>query len=126
VAALPAPTASQVDARIAAAQAALAAWGAFVADGDLERLKPWFAEDGPQYRQLVEEASGLVGNPGPNYTVTTEDESVAATGETEAVVTANVIWRRPAEEDQEYGWEVVLRRADNHRWLLWTVRGSLS
>lgn len=125
VAAPPAPTATPVDARIAAAQAALGEWGAFVADGDLERLKPWFAEEGPQYQQLAGEAPGLVGNPGPSYMVTTEDEAVTATGEAEAVVTAHVIWRRPAEEDQEYGWEVVLRRADNDRWLLWTVRGSL-
>lgn len=120
----PAPSMIPVDTRISAAQMALAAWGEFVADGDLERLKPLFAEDGPQFQQLAGEAPGLVGNPGPSYTVTTEDESVTAVDEAEAVVTANVIWRRPAEEDQEYRWKVVLRRADNDRWLLWTVRES--
>ncbi len=122
----PAPAASPADSRITTAQAALSAWGEFVADGDLERLKPWFAQDGPQYQQLAGEAAGLIGNPGPGYTVTTEDESVTAADEAEAVVTTNVIWKRLAEEDQEYGWEVVLRRADNDRWLLWTVRGSSS
>jgi hypothetical protein len=118
----PAPAAAPVDSRITTAQAALAVWGEFVADGDLERLKPWFAEDGPQYQQLAGEAAGLVGNPGPSYTVTTEDESVTAVNDSEAVVTAKVIWSRPAERDQEYGWAVVLRRADIDRWLLWTVR----
>lgn len=118
-----APTTVAVDPRIVAVQNALTAWGEFVADGDPERLKPWFAEDGPQYRQLAEEAPELAARPGTSYSVTTEDESVtAAAGEEEAVVESHVTWTQPAEAAQEYKWDVVLRRAEDGRWLLWTIR----
>ncbi len=119
----PAPTAPPVDARIAAAQSALAAWGEFVADGDLERLKPWFAEDGPQYRQLAEEAQSLAENKaGAGYTVTTESESVVTDEGSEAVILAGTIWSRPSERPQRFAWEVVLLRGSDGEWQLWTVR----
>lgn len=121
--AAPAPTAPPLDSRIAAAQAALAAWGEFVADGDLERLKPWFAQDGPQYRQLAEEAPGL--SAGHRYSVKTESETVVTDEPAETVVRAKITWSRPPEESQQYDWDVVLRRAeeDGH-WRLWTVRAT--
>jgi hypothetical protein len=120
----PAPSVIPVDARISAARVALAAWGEFVADGDLERLKPWFAEDGPQYRQLAEEAGGLAATEGDSgsYEVMLREASVVHQGQDEAVVGGKVTWARPLETGQEYAWEVVLRRAEGNRWLLWTVR----
>ena len=118
----PASATQTDDPRVAAVRAALAVWGEFVADGDLGHLRPWFVEDGPQYRQLAEEALQLAAKPGEAYTVVTEDESIAMNGEAEAAITATVTWMRAAEGAQEYEWEVVLRRAEDGRWLLWTVR----
>ncbi len=115
-------TTAPLDPRVAAAQAALAAWGEFVAEGDVELLAPWFAEDGPQYRQLAEEASELALEPGESHTVTTKGEAITSAGETEAVVTSSVIWTQPDENVQRFEWDVVLRRAGDGRWLLWTVR----
>ncbi len=121
--AAPAPTAPAVDSRIAAARSALAAWGKFVGDGDLERLKPWFAEDGPQYRQLAEEAQSLAQNSADaGYTVTTESELVVTEEGSEAVILATTTWSRPSETAQRFAWEVVLRRGGDGEWQLWTVR----
>ena len=118
----PASATQADDPRIAATQRALSAWGEFVGNGDLVHLSPWFVEDGPQYRQLAEEAPELAAKPGEAYTVATEDESITTTGEAEAAVTSKVTWKRAAGEPQEYEWEVVLRRAEDGRWRLWTVR----
>lgn len=116
------PTTVPLDPRIVSVQGALTAWGEFVADGDLERLKPWFAEDGPQYRQLAEEAPELAVRPGTTYSVMIEVESIASAGEVESVVRSKATWMRAGETSQEYTWDVVLRRAEDDRWLLWTVR----
>lgn len=122
----PAPTTAPLDPRVATAQAALAAWGEFVAEGDVELLAPWFAEDGPQYLQLAEEASELALEPGESYTVATKGEAVTSAGETEAVVASSVIWTQPDGNIQRFEWDVVLRRAEDGRWLLWTVRSRES
>jgi hypothetical protein len=120
---VPVSTTVSLDRRIAAAQGALAAWGKFVEDGDLERLKPWFAEDGPQYRQLAEEAGALTATEGrTGYLVLLREPSVLHEGPDRAVVGGKVTWARSSETEQEYAWEVVLRNAGEDRWLLWTVR----
>lgn len=120
----PASTSTPVDARIAAAQAALAAWGEFVAHGDLERLKPWFAEDGPQYRQLAGEADALTAIEGGSgsYMVMLRDAAIVHASADEVVVGGRVSWSRPPETGQDYAWEVVLRPVGNDGWQLWTVR----
>ncbi|MGI8683586.1 MAG: hypothetical protein ACR2MO_00525 [Acidimicrobiales bacterium] len=112
------------DPRIAAAREALNAWGEFALTGRLDVLAGRLAPDGPQYRLLADEASQLSNQPkvGPAYAITMEDPTVTASGSTEAVIAATVIWSRPGEAGQSYRWELVLRPDDRGRWLLSTVR----
>src|SRR5690606_20382554 len=41
---------------VAVIRQGLAAWGRFAASGDLGEVEPWFAVEGPQYLQFIEEA----------------------------------------------------------------------
>ena len=107
---------------IKAAAAALAGWGRFAATGDVDAIAQTFDPSGPQYRVLVAEAKDLAARPaGTLYEVTMEHPSAVSTTTDEAVVSADVRWRRPGAPDQAYRWSLVLRRDDADAWRLWTV-----
>lgn len=116
------------DDRVVAARDALAAWGRFAATGDLAALDRPFDPDGPQYRQLANEAGTLrsVAATAQPYEVTLTDARLGEALPGEAVVTGSVVWTRPGEPDQQYAWELVLRSTDGKAWRLWTVRDVLS
>jgi hypothetical protein len=121
-----ATTEAGVDERVAAAEAALAAWGRFAVTGDTAGLGGTFDVTGPQFQDLAHEAGTISAAPPgpPAYDVTLTVPAVADVSEDEAVVTGTVVWSRPGEVDQRHRWDVVLRRGTAGRWLLWTVRSS--
>ncbi len=119
-------TPAPADPRIDAAGRAVAAWGQFAVTGDLASLDGLFDKDGPQYRTLSEEVPRLVAGGGGRtpYQVTLSTADVVSSNDGEAIVKGNLIWQRKGESDQVHSWEIVLRRADNDRWVLWTVRDA--
>jgi hypothetical protein len=112
------------DERVAAAEAALTAWGQFAVTGDVELLEGSFDTTGPQYRALVDEAAAIAADPPgpPPYDVELETASVEEASANEAVVAVAVAWARPGEPDQRFAWNLVMRRSQTGQWLLWTVR----
>jgi hypothetical protein len=112
------------DERAAAVEAALADWGRFAVSGDTDVLADTFDPGGPQFRRLADQASAISAAPPgpPTYTVTMASAAVQETAANEAVVSGTVVWSRQGEVDQEYRWEIVLRRSGGGRWLVWTVR----
>lgn len=107
---------------IKAATAALAAWGRFATTGDVGTIADYFDTSGPQYRLLMAEARELPApTAGAHYEVTMEQPSAMSTTADEALVSADVKWRRPGAPDQAYRWTLVLRRDEGDAWRLWTV-----
>lgn len=101
---------------IAAAEEAMSAWARFASTGDLQAVKGVFAEDGPQYQQLVQEAPTL-SNEGAHYRFALADPVLLQPGLVRGLVTVS----RPGEPDQNYVWDVELRLMEG-RWQVWTVR----
>lgn len=106
---------------IEAARAALVAWGDFAGSGDLSLVRATFAAEGPQLRQLEQEASRVDrSGAGGSYQVALTD-AAADVGRTRATVTGVVTWSRVTEADQVYRWAIELRLVDG-AWRLFTVR----
>lgn len=102
---------------IEAATAAVEAWGAFAATGDIGLVDGWFAVDGPQYAQLQSEADSIL--PGGVYDFALTDALVVEPG----LVRATVTITGGNGESQTYLWDIELIDQDN-RWKVWTVRTS--
>lgn len=110
---------------VAAAEQALAAWGSFAVDGDLSHLDGTFHADGPQYRQLAQEAQAIAADASSNavaYTVTVDRVETEHVSAADARLRASVAWTRPGEARQAFVWHIDMRRLDGS-WLLWTVDG---
>ena len=105
---------------VEAARAALAAWGDFAGSGDLSQVRTTFAADGPQLRQLQQEAARIEGTAGDSYRVTLTGATAEA-GDDATTVTGTVTWSRVGEADQVYRWAIELRFEDG-TWQLFTVR----
>ena len=123
-----APARPDPDAEIVGAAAeAASAWGRFAVSGNLATLADHFVEDGPQYRKLMAEAVGIKASAsgGDAYQVVTKG-NVVDSGETAAVVRADVVWKRDGESDQTLDWLVDLRKGPNQRWQVWTIRTAAS
>jgi len=114
---------------VASARAALDAWGQFGTTGDLNVVLPYFDRGGPQFTLLADESHAIAPHPPgpPPYTFTLSDAHVLS-GATpdERIVRGDVIASRANESDQQFQWDLVLRRGSENRWLLWTVRDRLS
>lgn len=105
----------------AAVTGAMAAWGRFAVTGDLEEVSPWFAPDGPQYRQFEEEAEMLSSAPigPPPYTVLVEDLHVEE-WDGGARAEGGFVFVRTGEPSQSFHWVIELTRRGG-RWQVWTV-----
>jgi hypothetical protein len=110
---------------LAAARAALSAWGRFAGSGDLTVLSRHFHEDGPQYRQLVDEAPRIAAArlSAGEYQVVS-DGMVKSLSADRAEVRATVVWQRPGESDQRKVWSIELRNSRGENWAVWTVRSA--
>ena len=105
---------------VEATRSALAAWGEFAGSGDLSLLRASFAAEGPQLRQLEQEAARMERAAGESYRVSLSDATFEA-GDDTATVTGIVAWSRTGESDQVYRWAIELRLVDG-TWQLFTVR----
>ena len=103
---------------IDAAQDALDAWASFASTGDLAVLDGFFDPEGPQYAQLVGEASTVVTGGGSYSFVLVNPTAELAEGF--PVVSGTVIVSRNGETTDELEWEIHLVEVDG-RWLLWTT-----
>lgn len=117
-----APVASAFDLRdpVEAARAALAAWGDFAGSGDLSQVRTTFDAEGPQLRQLEQEAARMEGAAGDYYRVSLTDATLEASDDA-ATVTGTVTWSLAGEADQVYRWAIELRSV-GRTWQLFTVR----
>ena len=110
---------------VADGERALADWGRFAVTNDLRVVKDSFWPNGPQYKQLAQEAKGSDKPIGPPpYQVTMSGVRVLTPRPNERVLRGRVQFSRPGERQQAYTWDVWLRRdtKSGDRWRLWTVR----
>jgi hypothetical protein len=110
---------------LADGQQALSDWGRFAVTKDLRTVKDSFWANGPQYKQLAEEAKGPDQPSGPPpYKVTMTGVQVIPSGDNQRVLRGRVQLTREGERAQTYSWDVWMRRDDaaGGRWRLWTVR----
>jgi hypothetical protein len=110
---------------LADGQQALSDWGRFAVTNDLRTVKDSFWANGPQYKQLAEEAKSRDKPIGPpDYKVTMTDVQVIPSGDNQRVLRGRVQLTRSGEPAQSYNWDVWMRRDDaaGGRWRLWTVR----
>lgn len=99
----------------------LAAWGRFAVTGDLDRVAPWFSQEGPQWERFESEAPELSADPlgEPPYEVMVDVGDM--TGDAgEMRVNVRVTFVRTGESSQTFRWRVVLRDEDDG-WRIWTV-----
>ncbi|MGH8945124.1 MAG: hypothetical protein ACRDVL_03130 [Acidimicrobiia bacterium] len=98
---------------------ALTEWAEFASTGDTEVVNDVFAPDGPQWRQLEEEATAGVSGSGPT-TFTVQELRLRRFGSETATVWVRVEAARAGFESKLLGWDFdLIRRGD--RWLVWTV-----
>ena len=109
---------SDEDLWIGAAQEALDAWAVYASSGDLAAVEGFVDPDGPQYAQLVAEASTLVPGGGA-YSFILEDPT-AEMRDGFPVVTAMLVISLGGDSIDELAWDVHLIE-NGGRWLLWTV-----
>lgn len=109
---------------VAVASGALEAWGRFGVSGRLDDVAPYFDPDGPQFARFRQEAPAIAANPAgpPPYRFAMSDPSTERRGDG-WVVRGPVVVSRSGEADQQYEWELVVRRR-NGEWAVWTVRES--
>jgi alkylhydroperoxidase family enzyme len=106
------------------AQRALDAWARFASTGDLNQLGDTFDRSGPQFARLSAEATAMRAatlNGAPYAFSATVVGVSAGDGHDEQVVAAELVLSRPGETDQNFAWDLVLRRSGG-QWRLWTVR----
>ena len=119
-----------VDERVlGSARAALDAWGRFGTTGDVNVVAPYFDNRGPQFTQLAGEARSIAPRPPgpPPYAFTLSGARILpGSAPDERIVRGDVVVSRANESDQQFQWDLVLRRGSENRWLLWTVRDRRS
>lgn len=108
---------------IADGEKALADWGVFAVTNDLGTVKESFWDNGPQYRQLAEEAKTRKKIGPPPYTMTMTGVRVLKPSEDQRILRGKVQMSRPGEKPQTFNWDVWLKvdPAAGGRWRLWTV-----
>ena len=108
---------------IADGEKALADWGVFAVTNDLGTVKESFWDNGPQYKQLAEEAKTRKKIGPPPYTMTMTGVRVLKPSEDQRILRGKVQMSRPGEELQTFNWDVWLKvdPAAGGRWRLWTV-----
>jgi hypothetical protein len=109
---------------LADGEQALSDWGEFAVTNDLADVKDSFWANGPQYKQLAEEAKGRKPLGPPPYKMTMSNAKVIpGAREDQRVVRGKVQMTRPGEKPQTFNWDLLLQvdQASGGRWRLWTV-----
>ena len=112
-------TPPEAQAVMAAARAAVQAWGTFATSGELEGLDPYFDPAGPQYGQLASEADGRVTDSGRyELLLAAADAREHGAG---WLVDGEVHMRRNGLPAGVWHWRLELRHHPEHGWRIWTV-----
>ena len=123
-----APSSTSADQRVIAdGQRALADWGEFAVTNDLGQVKDTFWANGPQYKQLAQEAKARKKPIGPPpYTVTMSGVQVLKPRPDQRILRGRVQMTRPGERPQTFNWDVLMQvdQAAGGQWRLWTVRNT--
>ena len=110
---------AEVRAVMAAARAAVEAWGTFATSGELEGLDAYFDPAGPQYEHLAGEVDERIADPATYELVLTPlDVRVSGAG---WLVDGTVRMRRNGQPAGEWQWRLELRQHPAHGWRVWTV-----
>lgn len=110
---------------IEAVNKALEAWGEFAVDGNLDHVRPYFVNDGPQFDQFLVDAEELGQNPpgGAPLKFEMQDPLTYHTKENEWVFRGAVTGTRPKDRDQSFSWELsVIRVNERDPWRVHQVR----
>ena len=121
-------TSTTADQRVVAdGQRALTDWGEFAVTNDLGQVKDTFWANGPQYKQLAQEAKARKKPIGPPpYTVTMSGVQVLKPRPDQRILRGRVQMTRPGERPQTFNWDVLMQvdQAAGGQWRLWTVRNT--
>jgi hypothetical protein len=106
---------------------ALAAWGRFAVNGNLEEVKPYFVEDSNQYNRFKLDAAAIASQPpgGAPINVTMPNPQTFNDGDNDNrwLIRGTATWVRPGEREQNFNWEITMTRAsDRQPWLIQSVR----
>lgn len=104
---------------------ALVAWGEFAVDGDLDHVRPYFVNDGPQFDQFLVDAEVIGDKPpgGEPLIFRMENPETYPNGENEWLFKGDVIGTRSGEKAQTFTWELrVIRQSDKEPWRVLSVR----
>lgn len=113
-------TVGQGSAVLAAAQAAIAAWGQFATSGEPHLLETHFDPAGPQYARLADEAAERAADPA-GYHMTLIPLDARPTGDGRWLVTGHVRLHRAGRLASAWRWQLELRGHPDHGWRVWTV-----
>lgn len=108
---------------VAAATAAVGAWGDFATTGDLAAVAGTFVVDGPQHRQLAQEAPARQAAQGgaPYRFVVSGATVLDQRPDGDRVVRADLELVRDGSPVQRYRWDLRLRADPAGAWRIWTV-----
>lgn len=109
---------SEEESWIAAAQAALDGWAVYASTGDLAEVEGLIDPGGPQFAQLLGEASTIV-NGGGSYSFVLDEPAASMRGGY-PVVSAELAVLLDAEVIENLEWDIYLVEREGV-WLLWTV-----
>ena len=109
---------------LGAAHAAVDAWGSFAASGRLAEAAPHFHKGGPQYLRFEKDAARVAEDvPAPTrLRLTSAGVVQGSRGNELRVVRGTVVVSRSPQPDRSFPAEIMLFRAPDGRWRVWTVR----
>jgi len=119
---------SAQDRLLADSRRALQDWGRFGVSGDLNTVKASFWAEGPQYRQLAQEAPRLQQHPigPPPYQFVLEDNVQILPAGTDRIVRGVIKTSRQGQPTLTFHWDIYMRqdRGAGGRWRIWTVANT--
>lgn len=105
--------------------AALAAWGKFAVDGNIEGIKAYFAPNTKQFNRFQLDAATISASPpgGEPIKVVMNNPEAFKTDDNNWTVRGPVVWSRQGELTQNFNWELRLTRtSDRQPWQIISVR----
>lgn len=102
--------------------AALAGWGKFAVNGNLDEVRPFFVTTGSQFQRFESESRSLRDNPpgGTPLIMKTSNEQAQRAG-SDWIVTSDVLVSRAGEQDQQFKWEMRVSKV-NDAWQISSIR----
>ena len=113
---------------LADSRQALQDWGRFGVSGDLNLVKASFWTDGPQYKQLAQEAPRLRERPigPPAYQFVLQDPVTVLQAGKDRLVRGVVKGSRQGQQTRSFRWDIYMRQdpGAGGRWRIWTVANT--